>query len=323
MFSVVRSLRKINAFTVIACLSLTAFALSASAQTKKAKPAAPPKGAKAATATKATTATKASAPDRPKSDAAPAAAGSEVPEGEEAPPAAPPPPGFVVITVDTEGLSAVVGGEVHGLKKGANRFELPAGSATIEVQGKGGKSIQKTDVVIDSAKDAQVSVTLTGKLVINGDALAISVDGKDLKKDGASAQTQLLRGKHSVVVTQPGRIGIKSQVEVLAGRTHTIDPRLERFDAGDKRLAWASVLGGGGLIVAAVILERFVDSQSLGGDTTRWIMVGGGIAGFAGGTIMMKKILKREANPPVQDGKLDVKVSAAQRRDAARNVAAR
>jgi hypothetical protein len=318
-----RNAVKTVVFIAILGLAASAFAQAPTAPAKAAPAKAAPAKAAPAKDTAKKKVTKSSAPDRPASPAATAGAASPadsaVPEAAPAPPA----PGFVVITVDTEGLSAVVGGEVHGLKKGDNRFELPAGPATVDVQGKDGKSIKKAPLTIASAVDTALVVNLTGKLVVSGAALSVKVDGKPVEAKDGAVTTQLLRGKHSVVVSQPGRVGVKSDIEVMAGRTHTINPTLKSFNPGNKTTAWASVLGGGGLIIASVLLERFTDASSTGSEAARWVMVGGGIAGFAGGTIMMKNIYKAEANPPVQDGTLDVKVSQAERAATTRVAAAR
>ena len=307
--------------SAITALCVVSFSMTATAQTPA--PEATDGAAKTAEPAKKKAATpapdkKAAAPARPATAApaaaAPAADGSDTPADGAAPDAAPeppppPPPGFVVVNVDAEGLSAVVGGEVHGLKKGDNRFELPAGATTVDVQGKDGKSLQKFPVTVESGKDSQVAVRTTGKLVVNGAALSVQVDGKPVVAKDGSVSADLALGKHSVVVTQPGRVGIKSDIEVMAGKTHTIAPNLANFDAGNTSIAMGAVLGGGGLIIAAMLLERFGTAGGMGGEATRWVMVGGGIAGFAGGTMMMKGIYKRRANPPVEDGKLDVQVS--------------
>ncbi|GEM_PF-3406229 len=249
-----------------------------------------------------------------------AAPGTAPAEAVVAPP--PPAPGFVVINVDMEGLSAVVGGEVHGLKIGANRFELPAGDAVIEVQDKKGKSIKKETVTVNSGKDTDIKIVMTGKLVVRtAEGMTVKLDGKAVKAESGAASATVKGGKHSVVVTQPGRVGVKSNIDVIAGRTHTINPSLATFSPGNENLAWAGVLGGGALILAAVLMERFADATSFGGDTTRWVMVGAGVAGFASGTIMMKDIYKKEANPPVKDGKLPMQVTRA--KSATANLAAR
>lgn len=284
-----------------ALVAIALVALPAVAQTSAPTPK-KPKAAKPAAAE----------PEAPPADAAapadPAAGDPAAPV--EPPP--PPPPGFVVVNVDVEGLSAVIAGEVHGLKVGANRFELPAGPAKVDLQGKDGKTIKSYDVSIESSKDAAVDVVMTGKLVVTakGD-MAVNLDGKDVQAKEGKVEARVKGGEHSIVVTQPGHVGIKSKIEVMAGRTHAIDPQLASFDPGNRTLAWVSILGGGALILAATVVEAVGQAGEFGGESARWGIAGVGVVGFVGGTIMMKDILKKEANPPTEDGKFAVQVSRA------------
>ncbi len=98
---------------------------------------------------------------------------------------------------------------------------------------------------------------------------------------------------------------------MLAGKTHAIAPELAAFDPGNRTVAWAGVLGGGALLLTSVLVERFAGADEMGGEPVRWGLVGLGLAGFVGGTMMMKDILRKEAKPPLKDGSFDVKVSAA------------
>jgi hypothetical protein len=151
-----------------------------------------------------------------------------------------------------------------------------------------------------------------GSIVVEvSDQQAIEVDGKAVTVKDGRAQSSHAAGKHSVVVSAPGRVGQKADVEVVAGKTHTISTELQQLEIGNKSLAWAGIFGGGALLLTSVLMESFVDAGAAGGDVTRWGLAGVGTAGFVMGTIMMKDILKKESAPPVEDTTFKVRVSAA------------
>lgn len=240
---------------------------------------------------------------------APAELPAEATVAVEPPP--PPKPGNVVVASDSDGLVAELAGALHGLKVGDNTYELQPGEHAIIVRDRANKEVATFKVMIESEKDARVTVVTKGQVVIAaaGDT-AVQIDGKaQTAKDGTVAAT-VAAGKHSIVITSPGRVGRSSDIDVVAGKTHSVTAALEAYDAGSRPAAWAGIIGGGALILTAVLVESFADVSALGGDATRWALVGVGTAGFVGGTILMKGILEREANPPIKPGTLDIKVSA-------------
>ncbi len=268
----------------------------------------PSKRAKAAAAKAA--AEKAAA-DAAAAKAAEEAAAAEAAAAEAAKPPPPPDPGHVNLSSDATGLVAEVAGALHGLKEGDNKVQLMPGDYDIVVRDGAKKEIARLKVRVESNKVALLTVVTKGKLVVTAGAdTGVQVDGKAVAAKDGKAETTVGAGKHSVVITQPGMVGRKGEIDVIAGKTHSITATLKPYDAGSKPAAWAGVLGGGALILTAVLLESFAEPTAVGGDATRWALVGVGMAGFVGGTIMMKGILEREANPPVEPGKLDTKVSA-------------
>ena len=188
---------------------------------------------------------------------------------------------------------------------------MPGDRHAIVVRDKANKEIGSFKVMIEAEKEARITVVTKGKIVVAADAkTAVQIDGKAVKANDGQVASTLAAGKHSVVITSPGREGLKGDVHVIAGKTHTVSGALKAFDAGSRPAAWAGIIGGGALILTAVLIESFADVSAVGGDATRWALVGVGTAGFVGGTILMKGILEREANPPIKDGKFDVKISA-------------
>jgi hypothetical protein len=61
------------------------------------------------------------------------------------------------------------------------------------------------------------------------------------------------------------------------------------------------------LVVAAIAIDALSTYDELGGDVTRWSLLGVGAAGFVGGTILLKHTLDEAA--PVKDVRYDVKVA--------------
>lgn len=287
----------------------TAKATAADAKAPADKPAdakaadAKPAGTKAADAKAADT--KAAADGGAAADGAAAAPTTPV----EPPP--PPKPGHLVIVADDDNFVAQFAGALHGLKKGSNRFEVKAGDYTIEVKTKKGAKVASYSAKVQPEKDTTVKVVTTGTLQLNvADGGSLEVDGEKIKAKGDVATATVKAGKHSVVVKRPGYFGTKGDVAVMAGSRLAIDPAMEQFKGQDPTLAWVGILGGGALVLTAVAMEIFVDATAAGGDATRWALVGFGTAGFVGGTMMMKDIIKAENNPPVHEGKIKTKVAS-------------
>ena len=303
----------------VVVMALSATTVSASARPGQARPDAAGKDAAAAPAADpAPAAAPAAAPTdgRPVAPADGVAPDAAPAEPEPAP--EPPKPGHIIITADADDLVAEVAGAVHGLKTGSNSIEVAAGDWTVVVRTKAGKAIGSYPAHVDPGADANVTVVSTGALVIpveNGRTVEIS--GKAVEAKDGKVEARFAAGKVPVVVKEPGKTGIKGDVEIMMGKTATIDPKLEAFDPGNKTLAWVGILGGGALVLTGVLMESFVDASSAGGDATRWTMMGVGTAAFVGGTILMKNILAKENDPPVKDGTFDVRLSASRNGGAA------
>lgn len=269
-----------------------------------------------AAAAKAPAADGQAAPADPGAEGQPGAAGEgDAAANPEPPPPPPPPkPGYAVITSDADGLTAEVAGTLKGLKVGETRVELQPGDHKITVTDKDKKVVATFDIKIEPEGEAKVSVVTRGQIVVPTAAeVKVKIDGKDVAAADGKVSATLPAGPHSVVVTQTGMVGAKASVDVAAGKTHMITAGLKPYDAGSKPAAWAAIIGGGGLILAGVLLEAFADRDAVGGDATRWSLVGVGTAGFVGGTILMKDILKKEANPPIEEGGLTIKLAATPR----------
>lgn len=317
-----RTLRLTAALQALALASLVAAPALAAPPRAGAKAASPEAKAPAKADAKAPAAAKAETKDEKKpapaagtpaagaapADGAPPADGAAPVAAPEPPP--PPKPGHVVIHSDADDLVAQVDGALVGLKKGPNKVELKPGDYTIVVKTKKGEAVGSYKVTVQSEAEASVKVVTTGVIVLGvNDGSSLEVDGKKVAPKDGTAKLSVKAGKHSVVVKRPGFFGRKGDLDVTAGKTHSIDPALDKLKAGNKTLAWVGVVGGGALVLTGVLLEALVDANKFGGDATRWAVMGVGTAGFVGGTILMKQILKKENNPPVKPGTIKASVA--------------
>lgn len=154
------------------------------------------------------------------------------------------------------------------------------------------------------APDAEGS--LKAALAIEGAGL--EVDGKFTAAKDGEAKLALKPGKHSVVVRQPGFLAVQGAVEVPPGSQVVLTVQAQPY-ARDHRPALALMIGGGVLALGAVALDASGTYNAFGGDDLHWPMLVGGIASFVGGTLWLKTIRNDEFDPPVGDGRIDVRVS--------------
>lgn len=245
------------------------------------------------------------------------APGATEPAPQPTPPPAPAPapaPGKLVINADADDLVAEIkapGAEPRllGLKKGDNTAEVNAGSVQVSVQTKAGRKVGDHSVEVPAGGQAQLSVRSRGTLVVQVPADAdVQVGGKDVDADAGKFQVELEPGAHSLVVQRAGQFGQRGSVTVEAGKTATVAPQFEAYDYGGKKTyAYAGIIGGGALVVAAIAVDALSKYDELGGDVTRWSLLGIGAAGFVGGTILLKHTLDEAA--PIKDVRYDVKVA--------------
>ncbi len=251
----------------------------------------------------------------------PAAAGRP-PAATPAPAATPTPApaaaaGTLVIMADADDLVAEIKpatGEarVVGLKKGENRTEVPAGDAEVVITTKAGRRILDAKVAITAGADAPLDVKSRAKLVVQAPADAeVELDGTDVTPTAGQFSVETTPGGHSLVVQRVGHYGQKGPVDIEVGKTTKIVPEFERFDPGSRKtIAWAGILGGGALVITAIIIEANTKYNEAGGDVVRWTLVGAGAVGFVGGTVMLKQIMDEPA--PIKDAKFSVQVARTQ-----------
>jgi len=216
----------------------------------------------------------------------------------------------LVVTSDADGLAAEVGSTVTGLKAGDNRFDLPAGLVRVVVRNKAGAILHDAEITVPAGGETRLAVVSLGKLEIDaGPDAKVIVDGKAVRGKGGRFATSVEPGARSVVVTRPGHVGRKGPVAVESGKTSTVHADLTAHEvAGDTTLAWVGIVGGGALVLGAVAIDSFSSYDDLGGDATRWGILGIGTLGFVGGTILLKSQLEKAGNPPTENGSFRVQV---------------
>ena len=224
--------------------------------------------------------------------------------------AAPQEPGALVLVVDADTDDASVGGQAASLKKGDNKLSLPAGDVAFVVKFANGLTV-KGEAKVPAGGEVRAEAWSAGKILLHvGEGAKVEIDGKVVPVASGQAQQEAGIGSHTIVVTQPGFIGRKASVDVTGGHTSEITANLEKFDVPvDNTLAWVGIVGGGALVVTALVIDAVTDYNKVGGDATRWSLLGVGTAGFVGGTLLLKHNLDEVGSPPTKDGTFDVKVT--------------
>ncbi len=198
------------------------------------------------------------------------------------------------------------------LKKGENRVELPQGHFTLLVDPAKVRAEPAEGDLTESGGELRIVLTTLGRVdvALPGEDGRIELDGKTLPAKDGKVHAEVPAGPHSLIVRRPGHFGAKGSVDVAPGRTTAVTAQMEKFEGtGNKTLAWVGIIGGGALVVGAIAVDAFGKYDEIGGDATRWTLLGLGAVGFVGGTILLKGYLDEDATPPVKDARFDVKVA--------------
>ncbi len=246
------------------------------------------------------------APEAAAAVPAPAAVALPVAATAEAPLA----PGSLILVVDADTDEATIGGQAASLKKGDNKLGLPAGKIAWTVKFANGLTV-KGEANVPAGGEARAEAWSAGKLLLHvGEGAKVEIDGKVAQVAAGQVLQDVGIGSHTVVVTQPGYVGRKASVDVTGGHTTEITASLEKFDMPvNNVLAWVGIVGGGALVVTALIIDAATQYDKVGGEATRWTLLGVGTAGFVGGTLLLKHNMDEVGTPPTKDGTFDVKVT--------------
>ena len=219
-------------------------------------------------------------------------------------------PGALILVVDADSDEVVVGGQAASVKKGDNRLGLPAGPVAYSVKFANGLLV-KGEAKVPAGGEVRAEAWSAGKLLLHlGEGAKVEIDGAAVPVVAGQVLQDVGIGAHTVVVTQPGYIGRKASVDVTGGHTTEITANLQKFDVPvDNALAWVGIVGGGVFVVTALIIDATPDYNKVGGDATRWSLLGVGTAGFVAGTLLLKHNMDAVGTPPTQEGTFEVKVS--------------
>ncbi len=218
--------------------------------------------------------------------------------------------GALILVVDADTDEATVGGQGASLKKGENKLGLPAGKVAYAVKFPSGLVV-KGEASVPPGGEVRAEVWSAGKLLLHvGEGAKVEIDGKAAQVASGQVLQEAGIGSHTVIVTQPGFIGRKAAIDVTGGHTTEITANLEKFETPvDDTLAWIGIIGGGALVVTALVIDAVTQYDKVGGETTRWSLLGVGTAGFVGGTLLLKHNMDEVGTPPTQDGTFNVKVT--------------
>ena len=219
-------------------------------------------------------------------------------------------PGSLILVVDADTDEATIGGQAASLKKGDNKLDMPAGKVAWTVKFANGLTV-KGEANVPAGGEARAEAWSAGKLLLHvGEGAKVEIDGKAAQVAAGQVLQDVGIGSHTVIVTQPGYVGRKASVDVTGGHTTEITASLEKFDMPvNNVLAWVGIVGGGALVVTALIIDAATQYDKVGGEATRWTLLGVGTAGFVGGTLLLKHNMDEVGTPPTKDGTFDVKVT--------------
>jgi diacylglycerol kinase family enzyme len=162
------------------------------------------------------------------------------------------------VTVNVDGATVLVDGEVMGTTPLASPLAVDLGRRTVMVQKPDFDAITKVvDVVGGSVMDIPVTLVEhqnTGQLVITSDDDAtVSIDGKIVGKGRFDAA--LAAGAHEVHLTEPGRMPYSSEVDLKGGETRTLQVTLE---IPHHAPIWPWVVGGALVAAGAAVGGYFL-----------------------------------------------------------------
>jgi hypothetical protein len=167
--------------------------------------------------------------------------------------------GTVRLIVTEAGASVSVDGRPAGTTPLESSLVLDLGEHTVAVKKSGFVGAEQT-VKVAGGNEIALALTLaaeshTAQLLIAADAEAIvAIDGKTAARgrfDGA-----VTSGVHAVLVTEPGMVAYKADVELKDGETRSVIVTLESEKHGGALWPW--IAGGAAVVAGAVVGGYFL-----------------------------------------------------------------
>ena len=167
--------------------------------------------------------------------------------------------GTLNLTVDEEGATVLVDGEIVGTTPLPAPLVVDLGKHTV-VARKPGYDTAEQAVEVPGGSPVRASLILVGHARLARLALAsddnatLSVDGKVVAK--ARFDGQLAPGMHEVLITEPGKNPYSTQIELRDGETRTVQVTLESEKRGGA--IWPWVVGGVAVAAGAAVGGYFL-----------------------------------------------------------------
>jgi hypothetical protein len=167
--------------------------------------------------------------------------------------------GTVRLAVTEAGATVLVDGQPVGTTPVEASLLLDLGEHTLSVKKAGFVTSEQT-VKVAGGNETAVALTMaiethTAQLLVVAEAEAIvTVDGKGAIKgrfDGKVAS-----GVHTVVVTEPGKLAYKAEIDLKDGETRSVNVTLESEKHGGS--VWPWVAGGAAVVAGAVVGGYFL-----------------------------------------------------------------
>ncbi len=170
--------------------------------------------------------------------------------------------GTVRLAATEAGASVLVDGQPVGTTPLAAPLLLDLGKHTLTVK-KDGFTASEQPVEVGGGSETAVAVTLTAGthtahlLVLAEPDTTVAIDEKVAGKarfDGSVAS-----GVHTVVVTEPGKVAYKAEIDLKDGETRSVTVTLESEKHGGA--VWPWVAGGAAVVAGAIVGGYFLFKQ--------------------------------------------------------------
>ncbi len=167
--------------------------------------------------------------------------------------------GTVRVAATEAGATIVVDGQPAGTTPLDAPLLLDLGDHTVGVKKVGFTTAEQT-VKVAGGNETALALTLVAEahnaqlLVVAEPEAVVTVDGKDATRGRFDGQ--VTAGVHSVLVTEPGKVAYKAEIDLKEGETRSVNVTLESEKHGSS--VWPWVAGGAAVVAGAVIGGYFL-----------------------------------------------------------------
>ncbi len=212
-------------------------------------------------------------------------------------------PGYVDIQADATLTLDLQNGRAtthFSLHPGSNHCDLATGTWAIGGDATRLRALPNPLVVV-AGQGTPVTVLTLGLVGLDSTQAPGStaeIESKILKLGEPMAA--LPAGPHSVVLRQPGHVPGSANFVLTPGSSVRFSASLAPQEPHARWPAWTAIALGASLLAGAAVLDRFSKFDGLGGDFSRFTLVGVGAAGIVTGTLLAKHWIDQEDDPTPQ-----------------------